>query len=264
MSKKLLSCLALVFILMIALPVFAEGENVPFAGSWVLDKVYENAFSESRFVLDPENAASVYGESENIYTLFANGDAAWLMSEENLKGKWDLSDNNITMRVGWVDENGAVSEDDMAMELDFVYDEEQNTLHRYWKAIQTDSMYQELDFVYRRIPQGAWQMTKVYSNEPDGKPVLLDPESSQSLYAESVNVYEIKDWQVTETIPAEEYSQQGALEKSGDNWLVKFDDGFEMELFYETGENLLHRYWKSEDPQDTYHDLDFVYEPVAE
>ncbi len=264
MSKKLLSCLLLGFILMIALPVLAEDENVPFAGHWVLDKVYENASSANRFVLDPEKAQSVYGESENIYTLFANGDAAGLMDEENLKGKWELSDNNITMRVGWVDENGEVSEADMSLEFDYVYDAEQNILHRYWKADQTDSMYQDLDFVYRRIPQGAWQMTKVYSNQPEGEPVLLAPESSQSLYAESVNVYEFTNWGVTETIPAEDYSQQGVLEKSGDNWLVKFDDGFEMELFYDAGENLLHRYWKSEDTESTYHDLDFIYEPAAE
>ncbi|MBQ6503647.1 MAG: hypothetical protein IJI57_07020 [Flexilinea sp.] len=264
MSKKLLSCLAIFFILVVFLPVLAEGESVPFAGHWVLDKVYENAFSANKYVLDPENAESVYGESENIYRLFPNGDAEWLMGDENLKGKWELSDNNITTRVGWVDENGEVSEAEMALELDFVYDSEQNILHRYWKAIQTDSMYQELDFVYRRIPQGAWQMTSVYSNEPEGEPVLLDPESSQSLYAESVNVYKFDNWAVTETIPTEEYSQQGVLEKGEDNWLLKFDDGFEMELFYDAGENLLHRYWKSDDAESAWHDLDFVYEPVTE
>ena len=265
MTRKLFYCLLVVFMLTASLPVFAENEAVPFSGDWVLDKVYENASSSEKYVLDPENAASLYGEEKNIYSLLSDGSASMLMEEESMKGSWKETDGVITMAVTWVSkENEGEPDLSGALEMDFVYDAEKNDLHRYWKDDDADSTYHDLNFVYTRIPQGSWHMTKVYSRESGTDAVLLDPESAQSLYAESVNVYELSNWSVTETITSEDYSQQGVLVKSGNNWLLKFGEDYEMEMVYNAEENLLHRYWKSEEPQDTYHDLDFVYEQITD
>ena len=186
--------LILLLTLFVSLPVFADYGSItsPVIGSWVLDKVYENASQTDRYAVAPENAASLYAESGNIYAFLAGGTAEWTMEGETLFGCWETQDDGYRMAINstvrYSDKSLKAEPDfDPPYEMTLFYDEDQNVLHRYWKDDAPEAAYHDLDFVYKRMPQGIWMMTKVYSFRPGQEPRLLDPDESQSLYAESVN-----------------------------------------------------------------------------
>ena len=270
--KTMIIIFSLTMAFLLSLPVFAGYEAVtsPVIGSWMLDKVYENASGPDRFVLDPENAASLYAEKDNIYAFLTGGTAEMTMEGLTQFGYWEQNDEWILMVInstaGQSDENAEAKPDiDPPFETEYFYDDEQNVLHRYWKEDDPAAAYHDLDFVYKKIPQGVWRLTKVYSREPGQEPVLLDPESSQSLYAESVNRYTLFRSQVTEMIPVEDGGsiiENGILKRSGDDWLLVMDDGFETQMSYDDRNETLHRYWIDNAPDAYYLDLDFVYEMI--
>ena len=272
MSKQVLMMVLCLMAVLISQSVYAEGDAVdsPVVGSWMLESVYENAASADRFVLEPENAASVYAERENICALLSDGTAELTMEGITIFGYWEKTDEHVRMVINRTrrasDESGQTEPDIVPPdEMEFFYEEEQNALHRYVKNDDPGATYHDLDFVYKKIPQGTWHMTKVYSREPGQEPLLLDPETSQSLYAEAVNRLSITGHQVINTIPAEtEYIEEsGVLRRSGDTWLIVFEDGFEMQLTYDDQADVLHRYWSDNTADATYHELDFVYEQQA-
>ena len=78
------SVIILLFVVAAAavLPVFADEYDVhKVLGSWKLDRVYENASSDAPVELDPENAGSLYAQSENVYVFSADGTAEMTMEE---------------------------------------------------------------------------------------------------------------------------------------------------------------------------------------
>ncbi len=273
MEKKGMLCLCVIFLLAVSLPVFAESINfsAPVLGSWVLSQVYENASGAGRFALEPEEAGSLYMEAENIYSFYANGagitvgDSAGMI---NYHGFWEADGDFYTMTCNDTDENmenGETSETvpDSSLKMEWTYDADEDVLHRFWKDDAPDALYHDLDFVYVRVPAGAWQMKQVYSAEPGTDPVLMDPENAASLYAESGSTYFLdKFWNATEQVPADGglsyVSYPGTWAKEGDRFMVS-TDGVEMDLFYDTQENVMHRYLDNDDPEATYHHLDFVY-----
>ena len=266
MLRRIWLVMLFLMTLLFSLSVYADRETAesPVIGSWMLDRVYENASSEDRLILEPDNAASVYAEKENIYALMADGSAELTMEGVTTFGYWEKTDDRVLMVINSTHRPSDENEADIVPpdEMEFFYDEEQNTLHRYWKDDAPEAAYHDLDFVYKKIPQGTFRMTKVYSREPGQEPVLLDPETSQSLYAESVNRLSINGHQVINTIPAETgfIEETGELQRSGDAWLSVFDDGFEMQMTYDDRAEVLHRYWTDDAADAAYHDLDFVYE----
>ena len=269
----LIILLALTAAILPAAQVFADptaaASASPVIGSWMLDSVYENASGTDRFVLAPENAASLYGEKDNIYAFLADGTAEMTMEGETWFGYWEQKDNGLLMVINSTVRNSAENTEDgqdidPLFEESYFYDEDQGALHRYWKDDAPEAAYHDLDFVYKKIPQGTWMMTKVYSREPGREPLLMDPETSQSLYAESVNRLTIFLNKVVELVPAETayISETGMLTKSGDHWQLDFDDGFSTELYYDDKTEVMHRYWTDTAADASYLDLDFVYEKL--
>ena len=272
MAKNIFSViLILTLALLFALPVSADYEALssPVIGSWVLDKVYENASTADRTVLDPESSASLYAEKDNIYAFLADGTAEMTMEGVTSCGFWEKQDGSFRMVINSTNGNSdktVINEPDIdpLYEMEYIYDEDQNVLHRYWQDNAPDAYYHDLDFVYKQMPQGIWMMTSVYSREPGKEPQLLDPETSQSLYAESVNRLSLFRYEVINMVPAEtEYiNETGELKRSGDGWLLEFEDGFETQLHFDDRAGVLHRYWADDAADGGYLDLDFVYEMI--
>ncbi len=262
--RNLVLFLIAAVILLAVMPVSADRDAVtaPVIGSWMLDKVFEKDT-----LLDPESAGSLYSEASNIYAFVADGIAAMTMEELTQYGYWEKQDDGFRMVINSTlsymhKDSKDASEIDPPYVMDFVYDAEENVLHRYWNDEDPEATYHDLDFVYRRIPQGTWRLTKVYSLESAGDPVLQDPAASQSLYAESVNHLEIIRDRVIEFIPSDDgyiYSY-GNLERSGDDWMLKFEDGFEAQMVYDDRAGVLHRKYFGSEVDPTYSDFDFVYE----
>ncbi|MBQ6519036.1 MAG: hypothetical protein IJI14_09960 [Anaerolineaceae bacterium] len=226
-------------------------------GSWMLDLVYENASGNDKFVLEPNEAGSLYSESKNIYTInddvsvdliMADGDDVW-----NEKAELFYNDGLYSV----------VSDESIILE--FEYDPGSGKLHRYWKDNASDAMYHDLEFVYTKVPAGCWKMTKVFSGKPGENRILLDPEEAGALYSESSNLYEIRnDHTASETLfegGAEAASISGSWRKSGQTYTVEIN-GFELELTYDVEKDELHRYWTGDQADAMYNDLDFVYTRV--
>ena len=270
-KKQLIIYMLLAMAFLTVLPAFAEPVNIasPVIGSWMLDSVYENASGPDRYVLDPENAGSLYAESGNIYAFLAGGIAEMTMEGYTQYGYWEKQDDGFRMvinsSVRYSDKRiQTVPDIDPPYEMEFFYDEEQNLIHRYWKDDSHNASYHDLDFAYKPVPQGMWRLTKVFSRESGKEPVLLDPETSQSIYAESVNCFELYRSDVINIVPSETgyISEKGILKRSGDSWLLEYDDGYTSVLDYDDGEGVLHRYWQDQAADAVYLDLDFVYEKV--
>lgn len=242
-----------VFVLALGcLPVLAGGfESDPMVvGSWMLDRVYENASSEDRFELDPENAASVYAETANVYTLFADGSAQVVINAG--EGVYEQNDLIWTMKDDFY-----IICNDIAVVQEFSWDPDGKEFHRYWKESEPLADYHDLDFVYTRVPVGTWQMQMVYDIS-EAEPTLLDPESAGSLYAESDNLYRFKaDGTAAEVIDGRTEDAVWSLD-DGDLLLTYFGGG-EMLFDYDTDQDVLFRYWSEEDPNATYSALAFVY-----
>ena len=256
--------LAVLTVLQFCLPVQAEPIDcsAPILGSWKLDRVYENASGEDRVLLDPESAASVYAGINNVYSFSANGAGVTVSTGEGVfyyPGAWRTEADRYVLSPG--DEDSAPGS---AME--FIYDADENVLHRYWKDENPDAYYTDLDFVYERIPVGNWQMKQVISTEADAEPTVVDPENAQSLYAGSVDTYCFDEmWTAVVWDPVDGGDsfelETGQWSKAGDAFLYE-TEGFAMEFVYDTEENILHRYWNEENPEAAWHHLDFVYYEV--
>ena len=234
------------------LPVSADQPEVsPIIGSWMLESVYENASGTDPVLLEPENAASLYSESKNVITFFEDGSF-----EATLR---DGDGVFVGHGISWTAEGKSVRmKDEEGTEQDLVYDEETNTLHRYWKETAEDAMYHDLDFVYVRVPVGVWKMTQVFSTDANGTAELLDPETSASLYSESINLYHLSaDGSALMEI-GEEVSVEGTWERDHFDIHLSFDDDL-MDLVYDPDTDTLHRYYSDEAIESMYHSLDFVY-----
>ena len=156
MKKNLFFFLLFVLTLCYFSSAFAAEEE-PVIGCWMLDRVYESASGAGKYELDPENAQSVYADSENIYCFHEDGTASM----------WMLAEGNMMLRTGlqWR-KNGDIFEfcEDDSFPMSLVYNEEGNHLSRFWKAIATDSMYNDLEFVYIRVPRGVLNIVRQFSH----------------------------------------------------------------------------------------------------
>lgn len=254
------SVIILLFVVAAAavLPVFADEYDVhKVLGSWKLDRVYENASSDAPVELDPENAGSVYAEKDNIYTF---------VSDNNVfTARINGSGDSYTMLGSWEEKEDEYDlHYDNGEEAVWSFDRENGELHRYWADPADDAMYHDLDFVYKRVPAGMWMLKQVVSLADEQDPVIMDPENAASLYAEKNNLYYLNDdWSASVTVGAENElfpveDPDGKWSQNGESYL--FDvDGYEMELFYDEELNELHRYWKDENLEGLYSNLDFVY-----
>ncbi len=260
MKKFLFIFTVLLICISVHTPLFAQSEDArpAWIGSWMLDRVYENASGENPFILQPESAAAVYGEATNIYSFYPDGTAEMAINEGGeilvQRGKWTQNAGIITMTM-----------DDPAFEMDLFPAPDGKTLHRYYKELRTDSDYHDLDFVYTKAPAGIWKMTQVFSAESGQEPAALDPESAGSLYSENRNVYYLFTDGKASVLITEggetAATEEGTWRKEGDHYILN-DGMLDMELVYDTEENKLHRYWTIDMPEAAYQDLDFVYFPA--
>lgn len=252
--KKNLFFLLLLALIGILLPVYAETDDPlePVVGSWMLDWVWENASSPGKIVLDPETSASVYMETQNVYTFNQDGSAVQVVHDGGetvtLEGTWKKSEDVYTYDV----------DDGMPMEFTC----EKNELHRYWKDDNPDADYHDLDFVYTRVPVGEWKMTQVFTGKTDSDKTLLDPENAASLYSESTNVYKWNN-DGTGTTTLFEAGEAAAVEewswtRESGLYIMKSPD-LETIFAYDPDEDVLHRFWVSLATDSMYDDLDFVY-----
>ena len=242
-------CLLILFIA--SLPVGAGGlESDPVVGSWMLDRVYENASSDDRFVLDPESSASVYAETANVYSLFADGSAQVVINA----GEGTYEQNDLTWTLF---EDSYIICNDIAVVQEFSWDPEKQVFHRYWKESDPSADYHDLDFVYTCVPVGEWQMQMVYDISGT-EPVLLDPDSSQSLYAEIDNVYQINA-DGTAAAVFDGRTEDAEWTAVDEEFLVTFFGGGEMLFVYDPDQDVLFRYWSDDQTDAAYQALAFVY-----
>jgi len=261
MNRKLFCLFILLILATAVLPVSAQNENaLRIVGSWMLDRVYENESDSGPVELDPENAAAVYAEKNNIYTFAGENHTALVTINE--------AGESITDEYTWKEYGDKYTiTDPYRTMMEVFYDEENDELHRYWVETAADAMYHNLDFVYTRVPVSEWSLQAVYSNEEGKEPVLLDPENAASLYAEKGNVYTINhDGSASVTMssdagPVQIEDENGRWMKTGDGYSFLVE-GFEMELVYDAKENLLHRYFTDTTEGAMYPALDFVYAPL--
>lgn len=232
-------------------PVCAGGiETDPVVGSWMLDRVYENASSGNRVELDPESAASVYAETTTVYSLFADGSARVVTNA----GEGIYEQNDLTWTIF---NDSYIICNDIAVVHEFSWDPEEKVFHRYWKESDPSATYHDLDFVYTRVPVGTWQMQMVYDIS-GAEPVLLGLETSGSLYAESGNIYQFNiDGTASEKI--EDRIENAVWSLDDEGLLLTFFGGGEMLFSYDRDQDVLVRYWSDDDPVATYHALAFVY-----
>ena len=263
MNRKSLFVILLFTLALSVLPVLADTDNhndQSFIGSWALDRVYEYASSSEPIELDPENAASLYAEKRNIYSFYGGNHYAFITTNEG--------GDSITQTYNWEGKADTFILHEDGLDLEFYYDKQTGNLHRYWAETATDSMYHDLDFVYTRVPVCPWKLEAVYSTVDETNPVRLEPETSASLYAEKDNVYFLlEDGSASVLVNTSDdvsyfaVGGQGRWERDGDTY--HFDvEGFEMELFYDTKENRLHRSLKDANDNAMYPSLDFVYYPI--
>lgn len=255
--RVLYFCLFLALVCAVV-PVIAAADSEEYPdrkniGSWMLDRVYEDASGPEPTELHPETAASVYAEKNNIYTFVNENNAFFVTIHEGGESftescTWEEDGSRFTIR----------NEDGIYMEL--FYDEDTGKMHRYWGEPAADFMYHDLDFVYVRVPFGYWVLHAVYSICGDEK-ILLDPENAASVYAEKNNKYKLsEDGTAVEIVPDAD-SMEGVWEKVADSYLFRVG-GFEMEFVFDAKNNVLHRYWVADQEDSMYTNLDFVYYPM--
>lgn len=115
------------------------------AGMWMLEHVVSTEDGRDSVILDPESAASLYAEKNNLYYMNDDWSASVTVGAENEAfpvddpdGRWLIDGEKYLFEVD-------------GYEMEFVYDEETNKLHRYWTDDNADAMYHDLDFVYSRV-----------------------------------------------------------------------------------------------------------------
>ena len=230
----------------------ADEAAAPVVGSWKLDKVYENASSDAPVELDPENAASLYSETSNVYSFYADGTADLVQSEAGetyvLSGSWTGNEDGVVLNI----------EDDPGMALSF--DKETNTLHRSWKDENPDAMYKDLDFVYVKLPVGVFRLQQVFSVEDAANPVLLDPANAASLYGESEDVYYFLNDGTAVVMMPEDYNVEGTWTLDGSEFVLTEADGDVMTFTYDAVNDVLHRSFTEDASEAEYKALDFVYQ----
>ena len=255
-GKIFIITLVLSILGLVSFSTFAREESpaIEIQGSWMLDRVYENASQEDMFILEPSEAAAVYAESDNVYTINSDGTV-----DLTITGGGEIQFEKA--ELVYKDEYYEIVQNDTTV-LDFRSDTESGELYRSWKSDIPDASYHDLKFVYTRIPVGKWKLDQVYSGKPGSEQILLDPEEAGSLYSESSNIYTIgADYTTSETNfeTGEEVSKRIGVWKKADQNYVTEIDGFEMMFAYDTENDILHRYWTSTQTDDFYQDLDFVY-----
>ena len=114
---------------------------------------------------------------------------------------------------------------------------------------------------------GSWMLDWVWENASGPDKIVLSPDTSASLYMETVNVYTFnQDSSAVQVVHdgGDTVTQEGSWKKSEDVYIFEVDNGDPMEFTYDNNE--LHRYWKDDNPDADYHDLEFVYTrvPVGE
>lgn len=256
--KKGLFLLLIYVLTAVLLPVYADTEDPaePVVGSWMLDRVWENASGPEKTLLAPDTSASLYMETSNVYTFNQDGSAAQVVHDGGdtvtLKGTWKKSEDVYTYDV------------DEGMPMEFTY--EKNELHRYWKDENPEADYHDLEFVYSRVPVGEWQMTRVFTGKTDSDKTLLDPENAASLYSESTNVYQWNN-DGTGTTTLFEGGEAAAVEewswtREGGLYVMKSPD-FETIFAYDPDEDVLYRYWVALATDSMYDNLEFVYTRIT-
>ena len=256
MNRKVILFISLLIFLSLNLTVYAVNEeNHTIIGAWKLDRIYEYASTENPAELDPESAASLYAEQNNIYSFYSE---QYLMLETI-----NTAEGSHRETAHWEEtKDGYFVHYSEGLEYLFFLDEENYELHRYWIETAPDAMYHDLDFVYTRVPAGSWMMREVYTQEPDQVRSKLDPSTNQSLYSESSNVYFLNDnWtaQVMVIDGSDIYwTEKGNWTKDGNTYFFDVED-FEMELQYDPSDNTLHRYWTDESGEGSWRNLEFVY-----
>ena len=101
-------------------------------------------------------------------------------------------------------------------------------------------------------------MTQVFSTDANGTAELLDPETSASLYSESINLYHLSaDGSALMEI-GDEVSVEGTWERDHFDIHLSFNEDL-MDLVYDPKTDTLHRYYSDEQIESMYHSLDFVY-----
>ncbi|MBR2760065.1 MAG: hypothetical protein IKD66_02740 [Solobacterium sp.] len=112
-------------------------------GKWKLDKVEGTMRGESeKHEFSPEENASVYGDLGNIYDYREDGTAVTIMSEAKeqyeQKGTWAKNeDGSFAVTFGEV-------------VFTYVYNSEDDSLHRTFEASSQSDRYTLLEFIYRR------------------------------------------------------------------------------------------------------------------
>ena len=263
MNRKYVFVILLFTLVLTVLPVLAEAESediLNFSGSWMLDRVYENASSSAPVELEPGSAASLYAEKSNIYTFVTENHTVIVTTSE--------AGESHTQTYTWEEKADKFILHEDGLDLEFSCDKETGELHRYWVENAADSMYHDLDFVYTRVPICSWMLEAVYSAADEEKPALLEPDAAASLYAEKENVYSLfEDGSASVLVNTSEGGEtllvdekHGRWEKEGNKYHFEVE-GFEMEFSFDTKENRLHRYLTDASEDAMYPSLDFVYSP---
>lgn len=250
MKKTTILVMSVVMLMLVFVSAFAETDDfsAQIAGAWKLDAVYE-----SGELLDPESSASLYAERVNVYIAGEDGNASVFEPIDGgpeyyeRKGTWALDGKSFHLEADGFD-------------LDLEYDPEENEMHRYLTDADTDATWKNLNFVYKKYPAGDWKLVQVISREPGAEPAVLEPENAGALYSESVNVYSLKyDGTFTVYLP-EETEEKGTWKLENGELKMVYEDGLEMTYTYDPKTDRITRVWADDDPQATYHDLEFVYQ----
>ena len=250
MKKQVILFLSVFMLMLVFVSAFADSDDfsAQIGGAWKLDAVYE-----SGVLLDPETSQSLYAERVNVYIAGEDGNASVFEPIDGgpeyfeRKGTWSLDGKNFRLEADGFD-------------MDLEYNPEENELHRYLTDDDTDAVWKSLNFVYKKYPVGDWKLVQVISREPGADPVVLDPENAGALYSESANVYSLKyDGTFTVHLP-EDAEEKGTWKLENGELLLINEDGLEMMYKYDPKTDRITRVWTDDDPQATYHDLEFVYQ----
>ncbi len=110
---------------------------------------------------------------------------------------------------------------------------------------------------------GSWMLSCVYENASGDDRIELEPENAASLYSETASVYSFASDGSVEVLTFEAgeiFPQEGMTWDEKDGIIrTYFEENVDMELTYDPETDTLHRYWKDDQPEATYHDLDFTY-----
>ncbi len=106
-------------------------------GSWKMESVFSTDPGEEPVRLDPENAASLYAESANIYHFEPYGILTVSLPEGyEEQGTWKLDGEDVIITF------------EAGPEMVLTYDPAGEVMHRYFSDDDSSASYLDLDFVY--------------------------------------------------------------------------------------------------------------------